>query len=250
MFIKLKNLRLHYKVSGKGEPIILLPGWGANVDYFVKLAEHLSHKFTVYSLDLPGFGLSSAPEEVWGSRQYADLVKRFISELQIANPILLGHSFGGKIAIHLVAEDLAQKIILISSSGIQLPKSLKTKLRIYFFKMLKFFARLPIIKSVLAPKMKLYRKKFGSSDYKNANGIMRSILVKTVHENVLTLLPRIKIPALLIWGDQDCETPVRAGEIMQQGILGSKLKIIADSGHFPFLDNWEQVKQEIDGFLG
>ncbi|HBS51570.1 MAG TPA: alpha/beta hydrolase, partial [Coxiellaceae bacterium] len=252
MFIKLENLNVHYKVAGAGAPVILLHGWGCNIDYFAKLQAYLAKKFTVYAIDLPGFGLSTTPEKIWGSAEYANLIEQFINDLKIVNPILLGHSLGGKIIINLVAHGLVEikKIILISSSGIQLPKSLKTKVRIYFFKLLKFLVKLPIIKIILGPRMELYRKKFGSNDYKNASGIMREILVKTVNENVITLLPKIKIPVLLLWGDQDTMTTAGAGQIMQLAILGSKLKIFTGSGHFPFLDNWEKVAMELDNFLG
>jgi pimeloyl-ACP methyl ester carboxylesterase len=251
LFIKLANLHLHYKILGHGEPIILLHGWGRNINYFAELAEHLSRRFTVYLLDLPGFGLSTLPEGVWGSADYAFLIKRFMEAFKIIDPILLGHSFGGKIVIHLAVLDeiKIKKIILISSSGIQLSKSLPIKLRTYFFKLLKFLVRLPIIKNVCVSKIEIYRQRFGSNDYINTSGIMRSILVRTLQENVMRLLPKIKQPALLIWGDQDIATPLEAGRIMQHGILGSQLKIITGSGHFPFLDNWENVIREIDNFL-
>lgn len=251
MFIKLENLQIHYKVSGDGEPIILLHGWGQSINYFSTLIEYLSQKFTVYALDLPGFGLSTTPEKVWGSAEYACLVELFIKELQIHNPILLGHSLGGKIAINLVAAGrvYTKKLILIGSSGVLLPKSLKIKTKIYFFKLLKFLVRLPIIKSFFMSKMELYKRRFGSKDYRNAGGIMRAILVKTVNENITTLLPQIKTPTLLLWGGQDNETPLLAGKILHEAVLNSQLKIIAGSGHFPFLDNWEKVKVELDGFL-
>jgi pimeloyl-ACP methyl ester carboxylesterase len=252
LFIKLKNLQIHYKVSGSGEPIVLLHGWGRGLDCFVKLQDYLSSRFTVYALDLPGFGLSTIPESVWGSAEYADLVGLFIRELKITNPILLGHSLGGKIAVGLVAQGpiAIKKMILIGSSGVLLPKSPKVKVRIYFFKLLKFLAGLPIMKSVFASRIDWYRKKLGSRDYQSASGIMRSILVKTVNESIVELLSRIKVPTLLLWGDQDSETPLSAGKIFHQAILNSQLKIISSSGHFPFLDNWEQVKVELDSFLG
>ena len=252
MFIKIENLNIHYKVSGTGEPVILLHGWGCNIDYFAKLQAHLAKKFIVYAIDLPGFGLSATPEKIWGSAEYANLIEQFVTGLKITSPILLGHSLGGKIIINLIARGLvaAKKIILISSSGIQLPKAFKTNVRIYFFKLLKFLAYLPIMRNILGPRLELYRKRFGSNDYKNASGIMRAILVKTVNENVITLLPKIKIPTLLIWGDQDNTTLVQAGKIMQQDILGSKLKVFSGSGHFPFLDNWERFIVELDDFLG
>ncbi len=252
MFIKLKNLQIYYKVSGSGEPIVLLHGWGRSGDCFSKIQEHLSDKFTIYALDLPGFGLSTMPAEIWGSADYANLVGLFINELQIVNPILVGHSLGGKIAINLVSKEFSavKKLILIGSSGVLLPKSLKIKAKIYFFKLLKFLTGLPIIRDIFASRMELYKKRFGSKDYQNASGIMRAVLVKTVNESVIELLPRIKIPTLLLWGDQDNETPLQAGKILHEAILNSQLKVISGGGHFPFLDNWEMVKVELDSFLG
>jgi len=251
LFIRLENLRVHYKVIGNGDPVILIHGWEGDINYFAKLRDHLAQKFMVYALDLPGFGLSSNPEEVWGSIEYANLIKKFICELKIVQPIFLGHSLGGKIAARLVADNLveARKIILISSSGIQLAKPLKIKMKIYCFKLLKFLATLPIIEEFIRPRLDIYRKKFGSSDYRGASGIMRSILVKAVNEDISSILPKIKIPTLLLWGDQDFATPLQAGRVMQQAILGSELKIIYGGGHFPFLDNWEEVATEIDKFL-
>ncbi len=251
MFTKLENLQIHYKISGSGEPIILLHGWGRDAGYFSKLAEYLTQKFTVYAVDLPGFGLSTSPDAIWGSAEYAQFVESFIKELQINQPILLGHSFGGKVAINLAASRQVgvKQLILIGSSGILLPKSLKVRGRIYFFKLLKFLVKLPIIKNIFAARMELYRKKYGSKDYQSASGIMRAILVKTVNENVVKLLPRIKIPVLLLWGDGDQETPLAAGQILHEAMVNSQLKIISGSGHFPFLDNWEKVKVELEDFL-
>jgi len=251
MFIKLKNLKIHYKVTGSGDPVILLPGWGRDISYFNEPIRYLSQNFKVYAIDLPGFGLSTKPETAWGGKEYADLVKNFVDELKINDPILLGHSFGGKVVINLVAHNLiqAKRVILISSSGIQLSRSLKVKIKIYCFKLLKLLVNLPIIKTAFASRFELYRKRLGSDDYKNAFGIMRSILVKSLRENVIKLLPKIKIPTLLVWGDMDNQTPLRAGQIMQQNIQNSQLRVISGTGHFPFLDNWEEVKVELDKFL-
>jgi pimeloyl-ACP methyl ester carboxylesterase len=251
LFIKIQNSSIHYKISGSGDPIILLHGWGRNIDYFSKIIEHLSAKFTVYALDLPGFGLSTAPENIWGSDDYAEMINHFIKELQIKNPVLLGHSFGGKIAINLVGKESAgvKKLILIGSAGIQLPKSFKVMIKIFSFKILKIFIDLPVIKNAFKSKLEIYQKKYGSRDYQNTTGVMRSILVKTLKENVISLLSKIKIPVLLLWGDEDSETPLAAGKILHERILNSQLKIIMGSGHFPFLDNWEKVKPELDRFL-
>lgn len=252
LFIKLKNLKIHYTATGTGKPLILLPGWGRDFSYFAKIIEHLSGKYKIYAMDLPGFGLSPPPHEVWDSSNYSRLVINFITELKIDRPIIIGHSFGGKVASGVVASDevAVDKLILIASSGIKLPSSFGTICRIYFFKLVKFCVDLPIIRSVFGAKLEAYKKRFGSNDYKNASGIMRSILVKTLSEDVRHVLPKIEVPTLLVWGDQDKETPLKAGYIMQQNITGSHLAIITGSGHFPFLDNWDKFRTEVDNFLG
>lgn len=241
MYIKLQNLKIHYKVMGEGEPILLLHGWGCSTDYFAKLQRHLAKKFKVYAIDLPGFGMSDAPEDVWGSFEYAELIAEFARENKILNPVLLGHSFGGKVSINLVGCNLikAKKIILIGSNGVQLPKPLKLKAKIILFKLMK-----KILGSSMASK-----NKFGSSDYRNASSHMRMILVKTVNEDKSELLSKINIPALLIWGENDTSAPLRAGKIMHKMIPGSQLKILANCGHFPFIDNYGQVIADIDKFL-
>lgn len=251
MFIKIENLKIHYKVSGNGQPIILLHGWGGSMNYFARLQTYLAKKFTVYALDLPGFGLSTSPTTVWGGADFSHLVEQFINELKIVKPILIGHSFGGKIVINLVARDIVtvKKIILISSSGVNLPKTLRVKIKIYFFKLLKFLTQLPGIKNIFSFRIELYKKRFGSSDYQNASGVMRKIMVKTVNEDIRAELSKIKVPTLLIWGDRDPETRLQAGQIMHQNIVHSELQIIAGSGHYPFLDNWEQVVLAVDKFL-
>ena len=251
MFIKLGNLKVHYKVAGQGSPLLLLHGWGCDADAVSKLQKHLAEQFITYAVDLPGFGLSTIPLEIWGSAEYANLIAQFIKETNIVNPVLIGHSMGGKIIINLVAHDLVntKKIVLISSPGVRLPQAFKLKLRIYFFKVVKFLAKLPLLKNIFGARLELYKKRFGSADYRNASGQMRSILVKGVNEDVTALLSQIKVPTLILWGDQDDSTPLAIGEIMHKMIPGSRLKVFSGSGHFPFLDNYEKVVMELDGFL-
>lgn len=251
MFIKLENLNIHYKVAGQGAPLLLLHGWGCDAGHFMALQKYLAYQFTTYAIDLPGFGLSTQPEEVWGSEEYADLIVRFINAIHINNPILIGHSLGGKIIINLVARSLVKvkKIVLISSAGVRLPRPFKLSLKIGFFKVVKFFTRLPVIKNIFGSWLELYKRKFGSVDYKNASGHMRAILVKVVNEDITALLPRVKVPTLLLWGDQDTTTPLKAGQIMHNMISESKLKVFSGSGHHPFLDNYDKVVIELNGFL-
>jgi pimeloyl-ACP methyl ester carboxylesterase len=106
------------------------------------------------------------------------------------------------------------------------------------------------MRNIFGAYLESYKKKLGSEDYRNASEHMRSILVKVINEDVTLLLPQIKVPALLLWGDQDTSTPLESGKIMQKMIPDSRLKVFAGSGHHPFFDNYEKVVLELDDFLG
>lgn len=252
MLIKIKNLDLHYKTTGTGKTaVILLHGWGHDLTTFSQLAQALSARFTVYSVDLPGFGLSNAPTTVWGSNQYAEVISDLMSYCHLVNPIIIGHSFGGKVALQLANQLLIQKLVLIGSSGVKLPKPLKVKVKIYTYKLMKWLNRLAtIIYHQKEPThLESYRRQLGSADYRQATGIMRRILVKTVDEDLRSIMPAIKVPTLLLWGTQDKVIPLAAGKIMQTQLPKAKLSVIADAGHSPHLDNPTAIIEAIDSFL-
>jgi pimeloyl-ACP methyl ester carboxylesterase len=94
-----------------------------------------------------------------------------------------------------------------------------------------------------------YRKKTGSQDYRNASGVMRATLVKLVNEDLRHLLPAVDAPTLLLWGENDTDTPLASGQIMQQLIPQAQLIIFTNAGHFPFLDNFTKFTNSLDDFL-
>ncbi len=249
--IKIENLVVHYKTLGKGSPLLLLHGWGHTMSFLEPLGKLLAEQFQVYLLDLPGFGLSSAPSTIYGRDEYARTIGKFMQCLNIVNPVIIGHSFGGKITTYLASKNMAKKIVLIGSAGIKLPRSFSVILKIYLFKLLKFLTTLPAINTLYANKLKIYGRKLGSMDYRKASGIMRQILVKVVAEDVQELLPRIQVPTLLIWGNLDKETPLAMGKIMQQNIAGAQLKIVAHGDHGLIMNKncLQEAKKYIDDFL-
>jgi len=251
MFIKIQNLRIHYKIFGAGESLIFLPGWGWCFEGYLKIITHLAQNFRVIALDLPGFGLSTPPQTAWQTEQYAALVAEFARELEIINPIMVGHSLGGKIALYLTAEHLVatKKLVLISSAGIKLPKKITQYGKMYAFKLLKNLACLPLLKIFLARKVNAYRNKVGSQDYRRAHGVMREILVRVVNEDFRSLLPKIKVPTLLIWGEKDTSTPLTAGQLMQKIIPEAKLVVFPKAGHFPHEHDFIEFCKQVDGFL-
>lgn len=282
MFIKLQNLNIHYKtflsqthssVSGpiaaieqanlkeakrSSTPlannlptILFLHGWGANIQHYEKFLSVLSKTYRTIALDLPGFGLSNPPLTPWQTENYVSLILSFIQQLNLDNLVIIGHSLGGKIGLVLAKENpkLIRRLILISSAGIPSKKTACYYCKVYSYKLCKKISALPILKQLLAPLVYKYSNKVGSTDYKNASGLMRITLVKLVQEDLRKILPSIKIPVLLIWGDKDNDTPLANGESMANLLPNAKLAIITNAGHFPHLDKMDECLKLINSFL-
>ena len=120
MNIKINGLNINYEVLGEGAPIILLHGWLCSLDTMKPIANVLQN-FTVYNIDLPGFGKSDMPQKPFNTNDFGNFLDGFIKELKIENPILIGHSNGGRTILNYAGRQLGnvKKIILIDSSGIK-----------------------------------------------------------------------------------------------------------------------------------
>lgn len=246
MFAEIDNLKVYYEIKGKGEPIFLLHGWAGRIESFKPVFEILSSKFKIYAFDLPGFGRSNLPSYTWGTSDYASFIIKFLEKEKLQKIHLIGHSFGGRIAITLAANfpEKIKKLILVDSAGIKPKKSLLYYLKIGIFKAWK-----KLCFGKFGKKMKniLYHL-LGSNDYKEA-GQMRNILVKIVNEDLKYLLPQIKTPTLLIWGEQDKAVPIKYAKIMEKEIKNSQLIIFKNAGHFSYLDKLKEFCQSTINFL-
>lgn len=249
MNIEIKGLQVHYKVSGDGPDMILLHGWGASIHSFERVHHNYENHFKVYTLDFPGFGKSEEPKSVWGISDYSDFFCAFVASLGIKNPIVMGHSFGGRVAILSASKIKYRKLVLIDSAGIKPKRNMKYYFKVYSFKTVKNLAKLPGLKGLIQPKIDAYRKKVGSADYKNASPIMRGILSKVVNEDLRKELPGIKCPTLLVWGDQDTATPLRDAHIMEKAIPDAGLVVFEGVGHFSYLEAYPKFIRVIDSFL-
>jgi pimeloyl-ACP methyl ester carboxylesterase len=132
--IEIEGIKTNYKKSGKGKTIILLHGWGCDLHIFDNLHNLLEQHFTVYSVDLPGFGKTDQPQTAWTIEDYSGFVGKFIELNDIDSPILLGHSFGGRISIILGARIQLNKIVLIGSAGVKPTRGIDYYLKVYTFK--------------------------------------------------------------------------------------------------------------------
>ena len=125
--LDIEGLRIVYEESGnpEGHPVILLHGWGCNHSTVKSIAACIEDGMRVISVDLPGHGKSEEPPSVWGTRDFAKLVGDIIARLQLNNPSLIGHSFGGRTSIAYAACNNVNKVILVDSAGITPRRNIK-----------------------------------------------------------------------------------------------------------------------------
>ena len=247
--ITINGLNFHYTVQGNGSPIVLMHGWGCNLTTLKSIEKIAAENHTVYNVDFPGFGESQEPNDVWGVEKYTQLIEEFIKLENIENPILLGHSFGGRVGILYSSRNQVKKLILVDAAGVKPRRSLKYYFKVYTYKMGKRLMPLIYGKDGAQKRIEEMRAKRGSSDYNNASPMMRAILSKVVNEDLKHCMPKIKAPTLLIWGENDTATPLRDAQIMEKLIPDAGLVSFPGCGHYSFLDNPFQFAAVLRSFL-
>jgi len=220
MQIVVSEILTSYEELGNGkDTILILPGWKRLAQEWVPVAKELSKKYRVVLLNLPGFGATQNFKKIAGVYEYANFVRDFLSKVKIKKCIVLGHSFGGRLGLILASEnDLAEKLILVDSAGIEKKGFIAKTIRIFK----KIFH--PMF--VLSPQQIKTKvgNTIGSEDYKNS-GEMRETFKKIVNQNLTGLFHRVKIPTLIIWGEEDKSLPVSQARIFKNGIKKSTVRI-------------------------
>lgn len=235
---KIGNLNLNYIQYGKGKDIVLLHGWGQNIAMMQPLGNELSNcRITI--LDFPGFGESEEPRESWTVEDYSNLLNELVTELKIKNPILIGHSFGGRVAIHYASNHPVEKLVLFGSPCIRHErKSMKEKT-------LKLAKKVPGMKKI----SEIAKKYMGSTDYKNASPIMRDTLVKVVNQDLSDCAKKIECPTLLIWGTLDEAAPIEDARELEKLLKDGALIELAGCTHYAYLEALPQVASILKNFI-
>ncbi len=251
MKINIDGTEMNYICEGQGENVLIMHGWGANIPAMMPVHNILKNDFKVYTVDFPGFGESPQPPEAWGVYEYADYMKKFIDEMKMDKVILIGHSFGGRISLILSSKypELVDRMVLIDAAGLIPKRGPKYYFKVYSFKALKKIYNSAFFWIDRDERMKSFYTKFGSQDYKDADPMMRKILVKVVNEDLRPLLKDIKASTLLIWGRNDTATPVYMAEIMEKEIKDSGLVVLEDAGHFSYIDQYAQFSAVMKSFF-
>lgn len=250
--ILINNLEINCKTAGEGPAVLILHGWGGSSDSWLKIQEILSQKgFSVICPDLPGFGKSSNPLVPWSNDDYVNLISNFIDKLSLNKFFLIGHSFGGGLAVKFTIKypEKIQGLILSDAAIIRDKKRLSFRQKFAYF-LAKIF-NIPIFERVVFYPWfrKLVYKIAGTYDYYLAKGVMKETFKKTSKEDLTHLLSGIKVPALIIWGRGDKTLPLEDGFLLKSKIPNSQIEVIDGADHSPHRKTPEELSKIILKFL-
>ena len=251
MNLQIDDLNIAYTDTGSGPPILLLHGWGSSKEVFGQIISSLSNRYRLIAPDFPGCGASDTMKTPWNVDDYSSFVLKFLKALDLSDPILIGHSNGGRVSMNLAAKGLLSppKIVLLDAAGLIPKKSLKQKFRAKSFKAVKRVLTLPVIRNHSEGLLEKARSHYGSADYNAAPEVLRHTLVSLVNSDLRELLPNIACPTLLIWGENDTDTPLADAKIIESKIPDAGLCVIKGAGHFSFLENPYQTAAILNSFL-
>lgn len=224
--------------------LVFIHGWGVSSEIFKPLYYFLKNDFEIYDLDLPGFGKMPI-EKIMTLKDYADFVYEFLKKNQIENPIIIGHSFGGAVAtkLALLYPDKISKLILVAASAIRQPRR----------QMILIKKIADILKPLLPGKLRKFILKllgYDKTDYAQIESPeLKETFKNVISEDLSPYFSLIKIPTLVIWGENDAITPFAEGELIAKSIPSAKLEVIKNAGHFVFLEKPEEFIKLIKEFI-
>ena len=228
------NIKINYIDYGEGYPIVLLHGWGQNIEMMNFLGKKLpNHRIII--LDFPGFGQSSEPTQPFSVGDYTELLRKFLMELNVDNPILIGHSFGGRVAIKYSSKYDVEKLVLFGAPCIRKEHVPTFKEKLYKATKNTIFGD-------------IVRKYVGSADYNNASPIMRTTLVKVVNEDLLEDAKKISAPTLLMWGNNDTAAPIELAKELEPQMQNAAL-IELQGTHYAYIENLDTVAIILNNFF-
>lgn len=236
--IKIDHYHLHYSTAGTGQglPLVLIHGYGTSGHIWQYVLPYLAQHHRVYSVDLPGHGRSSHQGD-WELRAMAPLLIRWLEELHLKEVVVVGHSMGGAIAIHLAATapERVKRLVLVDAAGLPLQKGLPAMaLRAIRSTFQKGNGRYPaaLVRDALRPRLRLL--------WQGAHEILRS--------DFLAELATIQTPTLIIWGEHDALLPLTLGHALQEALPHARF-ITLPCGHRPMLAYPTQFSELVLQFI-
>lgn len=229
--------------------LVIIPGWGGTVQSWNDFIELANTDFEVHFIDMPCFGDVPCPSEIWGVEEYAKYVIEKTKYLE--KPILLGHSFGGQVAVNMVASnpEMFSAVILSGAVVIRLKYTFKRTIFGLLAKVGKVIFALPIINKLEKIARKILYKVIDSPDYDKTEGVKREIFQKIIRQDQTDNLERIKIPTLVVWGSRDSYVPLKYGIKIADKIPNAKLEIIQDGTHGLHMKRTKELFDIVKNFV-
>jgi len=241
----------HVVWRGSGPPVLLLHGWGASSALFAPVMDALEHAFTLIAPDFPGFGATPQPPVPWSVGDYTDWLVCLLDSLGIGRAHVVGHSFGGRVAIKLASlrPERVARLVLTDSAGIRPRRGVAYWLRVRAFKTLRWLSHAAAAPPLVRHWAGAQAEKQSAPDYRQASGTLRGSFVRVVNEDLRALLPQIQAPTLLIWGECDADTPLADGQLMERLIPDAGLVVFEGAGHYAYLEQSARFCRIIEAFF-
>lgn len=226
--------------------LVWLHGWGQSRESLRALATSLITAGECWLIDLPGHGEAPLPPTPFSPLRYAELLTAWLQTLPHCPTVILGHSMGFRVAVHMGITQPSLVSGLVSIAGAGIPRTLTPKeaARRKGIRLLLSFAR--ILKPVVGEGVHAaLRQRFGSRDYLAAGEAMRPTFLAVVNDDVTSLAPHLKQPTLLIYGADDTETPPDMGHKFQRLIPNAQLHILPNLNHYTLLTGGRHVVEKL-----
>jgi pimeloyl-ACP methyl ester carboxylesterase len=218
----------------KRVPVLILHGWNlSSANYFPLKKELGKSGYKVYCVDLPGFGSNSRLDRPYTIYDYCQFVVDYIRKCKITQVVIIGHSFGGRIGIQLsiTHPDLVKALILTGTPALGKDLTAKEKVYLVLAKIGDFIFSLPLLSRFDDLARRILYKLAGSYDYYKTKGVLRETFKNIVSYRLEPLLKRIRLPTLLIWGEDDRIVPLKVAIGMKKLIINSNIFIIPGARH-------------------
>lgn len=217
-------------------PVLVLHGWGAHLEAVEPIVAALEGETRVIALDLPGAGRSDPPPDPWDADDYMRFVLRFLDELGVERVHVVGHSNGGRVGICMAAEhpERVGRLLLCDSAGLPPRRGVKYRAKVGVAKAGKVAGRMGTPGRALQERL---RARVASTDYLNASEAMRGTFRRLIAMDLSDRLPRIEATTLLVWGEEDEETPLWMAHRMEELIPDAGLAVFEGAGHYSYADD-------------
>lgn len=223
---------------GEGKDLVFFHGYLASKESFMPQIEYFSKFYRVTAFDFPGFGASDPIPFPYSVGDYADWAEEYLASLRIERPLVVAHSFGGRVAVKCLSRGRAfERAALTGCAGIKKKRTAGYRVKVGAYRFVKKFAP------------RYAEQHFGSQEYRTLTPLMKESYKKIVNEDLREDAKKIDCPVLFLCGEEDSETPLTSAKIYQSCVKGSSLYVMKHCGHFAHLENPHEFNLAVEEFL-